>query len=51
MKVVLEDMTIEGNPDEVFKFLSLKENNNDYKRQDINKRDQFIVGTCTVKNK
>jgi hypothetical protein len=43
MKVVLQDMTIEGNPEEITKFLALKE---DKKSQMANQGEGNIVGTC-----
>ncbi|MFY2158501.1 hypothetical protein ACOSZF_23385 [Cytobacillus firmus] len=45
MKVSLKDMTLEGNPDEIFKFLSLRENTSNNNVQEDKNTDGYVIGT------
>lgn len=45
MKVSLKDMTLEGNPEEIFKFLSLRENTSSNKVQEDKRSDGYVIGT------
>lgn len=46
MKVTLKDMTIEGTPEEVCKFISLKDNKNVNRKENKTEEDRIVIGTC-----